>query len=124
MSGLPRMLRLADLVLAFGRVNRATRHPDGVRPESDAEHTLMLAFAALTLADHHPEWGLDAGRLAILALVHDLPEVYVGDTNTARGLSADEAAAKARRERVGWRFDGAALPRQPYPKHDQLVRAA
>ena len=100
MSGLPRMLRLADLVMAFGRVNRATRHPDGVRPESDAEHTLMLAFAALTLADQHPEWGLDAGRLAMLALVHDLPEVYAGDTNTAGGLTPEQAANKAARERA------------------------
>ena len=93
-SPLPDLLRLADLVLAFGRVERATRHPDGVRPESDAEHTLMLAFVALTLADEHPEWGLDAGRLAVLALVHDLPEVYAG------GLTPSQQAAKAERERA------------------------
>lgn len=99
-SLLPDMLRLAAFTLAFGRVNRATRHPDGKRPESDAEHTLMLAFVALTLADQHPEWGLDAGRLAILALVHDIPETYAGDTNTAGGLTSEQAAAKAQRERA------------------------
>lgn len=98
-SPLPDLLRLSELVLAFGRVHRVTRHPDGVRPETDAEHTLMLAFVALTLADQHPEWGLDAGRLAVLALVHDLPEVYAGDTNTAGGLTSEQAAAKAARER-------------------------
>lgn len=99
-SLLPDALRLADLVLAFGRVNRVTRHPDGVRPETDAEHTLMLAFVALTLADQHPEWGLDAGRLAILAMVHDLPEVYAGDTNTAGGLTPSQQADKAAREQA------------------------
>lgn len=99
-SPLPDLLRLSELVLAFGRVHRVTRHPDGVRPETDAEHTLMLAFVALTLADQHPEWGLDAGRLAVLALVHDLPEVYAGDTNTAGGLTSEQAAAKAARERA------------------------
>lgn len=99
-SPLPDALRLADLVLAFGRVNRVTRHPDGLRPESDAEHTLMLAFIALTLADQNPEWGLDAGRLAVLALVHDLPEVYAGDTNTAGGLTPSQQADKAAREQA------------------------
>lgn len=99
-SPLPDLLRLADLVLAFGRVERVTRHPDGVRPETDAEHTLMLAFVALTLADEHPEWGLDAGRLAVLAMVHDLPEVYAGDTNTAGGLTPSQQAAKAEREQA------------------------
>lgn len=99
-SPLPDALRLADLVLAFGRVHRVTRHPDGVRPETDAEHTLMLAFLALTLADQHPEWGLDVGRLAVLALVHDLPEVYAGDTNTAGGLTPSQQADKAAREQA------------------------
>ena len=99
-SPVPDLLRLADITLAFGRVNRATRHPDGQRPESDAEHTMMLAFVAVTLADQHPEWGLDVGRLAVLALVHDLPEVYAGDTNTAGGLTPEQAAAKAQRERA------------------------
>lgn len=99
-SPLPDALRLADLVLAFGRVNRVTRHPDGVRPESDAEHTLMLAFLALTLADQHPEWGLDVGRLAVLAMVHDLPEIYAGDTNTAGGLTPSQQADKVAREQA------------------------
>lgn len=95
---LNQQLKLANLVLAFGRVNRATLHPDGKRPETDAEHTLMLGICALTFAAQHPELGLDLGLLAQLALVHDIPEVYAGDTNTAGGLTPEQAKDKMSRE--------------------------
>lgn len=96
------ILVLADLALRFGRVNRATRHPDGQRPETDTDHTFMLALIALELVGYLEaqgiELGLDPGRLAMLALVHDLPESEAGDTNTMGGLSAEAKAAKAARE--------------------------
>lgn len=91
---LERAQAIADLVLALGQVNRATWHPDGT-PETDTTHTVMLALIAADLAPHA---GLDRGEVAIYALVHDLVEAYAGDTNTARGLSADQALSKAARE--------------------------
>lgn len=36
------LTQIADLALRFGRVDRATLHPDGVRHESDTDHTVML----------------------------------------------------------------------------------
>ena len=47
-------IRLADLILRFGRVNRATYHPDGERPESDTDHTVMLGILACAV-----KWMLD-----------------------------------------------------------------
>lgn len=89
------LLALADMALAFGRVLRHTRHPDGVQAESDTDHTIMLALIACSLADREQ---LDVGLVAQYAIVHDLPEVYADDTNTMGGLTDAEQARKDRRE--------------------------
>lgn len=86
----------ANLIYAIGMLAsqsvQVTRtlcdHPDG-RAENDAEHSFMLALIALPLAEqYYPK--LNSGLVAKYALVHDLAEVYVGDTPThdidARGL--------------------------------------
>lgn len=88
------ILSIARLSLRFGQVRRVTRHPDG-EFESDTTHTFMLCLLVMELAPH---FGLDVGLAVQLAMVHDLPEVHSGDTNTAGGLSAEQAAAKAQRE--------------------------
>ena len=97
---LRRALTLARIALAFGRVDRVTRHEDGVRPETDSDHTVMLGLIACELAPP----SLDRGRIAAFALVHDLPEVYAGDTPTlaisAEALAAKQAREDAARERL------------------------
>ncbi len=87
---------LGVLTLRFGLVNRATFHEDGVTPESDTTHTVMLGILACALAERIG--GLSVGAVAQLALVHDLPEVYVGDTPTLRQLTNEEAIEKQHRE--------------------------
>jgi putative hydrolase of HD superfamily len=92
------VIDLGRLALAFGRVDRITYHEDGVTPESDTDHTVMLGLVACAFAARHlPD--LDLGKVAQYALVHDLVEVYAGDTPTLR-ISADEKAAKRGRERL------------------------
>lgn len=88
---------LGRLALAFGRIDRtAVYHPDGVTPESDTDHTVMLGWLACALAARcFPH--LDLGLVAQFALVHDAPEVYAGDTPTLR-IDAAGRAAKAARE--------------------------
>jgi 5'-deoxynucleotidase YfbR-like HD superfamily hydrolase len=92
------LTRIAALSLAFGEVNRATFHPDGVTPESDTTHTVMLALLAFEIAGGFPELRLDMEMLLALALVHDLPEAYAGDTDTTGGLTQEQQAAKKARE--------------------------
>ncbi|MBL8605197.1 MAG: HD domain-containing protein [Myxococcales bacterium] len=92
-SVLSRALTLAQIALAFGRVERATRHEDGLRPETDTDHTVMLGFVACELAPPH----LDRARVAAFSLVHDLVEVYAGDTQTLV-ISPEIVAAKRARE--------------------------
>lgn len=91
---LDRSLAIARVAMAFGDVPRATCLPDG-RFEPDTTHTVMLAMLVPELAALE---GLDIGLAVQFAVVHDLAEVYAGDTNTARALSADENELKAKRE--------------------------
>jgi putative hydrolase of HD superfamily len=91
-------VRLAELALAFGRVNRtACAHPDGA-PESDTDHTVMLGWLAPSLAAL-TEPGLDASLVAAYALVHDAVEVFAGDTPTL-AITDQGRAEKAARERA------------------------
>jgi putative hydrolase of HD superfamily len=97
------MIDLGRLALAFGWVERATAHPDGVTPESDTDHTVMLGLIACALArEHYPH--LDRGLIAQYVLVHDLREVHAGDTHTLRTLSADAKREKHLREEHGGRL--------------------
>lgn len=95
MSTLSRAQVLARISLAFGRVERVTRHEDGTRPETDTDHTVMLGLVACELAPPH----LRRERVAAHALVHDLREVYAGDAQTLV-ISAESMAAKRAREEV------------------------
>lgn len=88
---------LGNLSLAFGRVNRITCHPDGVTPESDTDHTVMLGLIACAFAERFAPT-LDRGRIAEFALVHDFVEVYAGDTPTARIQSDADQTSKEERE--------------------------
>ena len=81
-------------------------HPDGIRLETDSDHTVMLAVIACDLCPQ----SLNRGLVAQFAIVHDLVETYAGDTQTLKidagqraAKDAREAAALARiREEFGW----------------------
>ncbi|MBI4614114.1 MAG: alpha/beta fold hydrolase [Planctomycetes bacterium] len=61
------------------------------QPESVADHSYRLALLALALA---PRFGIDAGRAASIALVHDLAESRTGDLY----VHPDRSDAAARRD--------------------------
>lgn len=94
------LIQIGRFALAFSRVNRVTRHEDGLRIETDSDHTVMLGLIACAVAASLPELGLDQGLVAQMVLVHDLPEALVGDTNSfdiseARKLEKKEREAEA-----------------------------
>ena len=92
---------ITKLALAFSRIERVTKHEDGVRPETDSDHTVMLAWMAAELA---PAW-LNRDRVAAYAVIHDLPETHAGDKQTLRisdaGRAEKQAAEAAARMRFG-----------------------
>ncbi len=89
-------LALARIVLQFGRVQRATQD-ELYGNETDTTHTVMLALLAASLAPLEAV-PLHAERVLRFALVHDLVEVYAGDTNTTRALTPEQAVEKWRNE--------------------------
>lgn len=52
---------------------------DGSRNENDAEHSWHLAVMAILLSEHTSE-ELDISKVIKMVLVHDLVEIYAGDT--------------------------------------------
>ena len=87
-----RAMRIAELALDFGKVDRVTRHQDGERLESNGTHVVMLGLLACEVASE-----LDVGRVAQLVYVHDLAEAYAGDTNSF-GISSKAYEEKKARE--------------------------
>src|SRR3954452_14952717 len=63
------------------------------RRENDAEHSWHLALMVLVLAEYAHE-PIDVGHATELVIVHDLVEVYAGDSPVF-----DAAAVKGQRER-------------------------
>lgn len=53
---------------------------DGSRRENTAEHSWHLVLFALTLFEHRRDPDLDLGRILKMCALHDLVEVYAGDT--------------------------------------------
>lgn len=81
-------------------VLRQTLLADGSRRESDAEHSWHLAMYAMLLSEYAPE-PVDVSRVIRMVLVHDLIEIYAGDTfcydkEGNRDKAAREAAAADR----------------------------
>lgn len=94
------VVALGCFAARFALVERATQKVDGTK-ENDTEHSYMLGLIAVHLATKfYPD--LDTGLVVKFALIHDAPEVIVGDTPTfaitaeqrAAKESAEEAAAK------------------------------
>lgn len=105
------VIDLGRLALVFGAIDRtACWHPDGSQRESDTDHTVMLGWVAPALAWSLYPARLDIGLVAQFSLVHDMPEVYAGDTPTLRinaaGREAKEEREREALERIGREFDG------------------
>ena len=88
---------LLDALLELQALDRVPRTGYALRgvsnPESIAEHGFHLAVLIWALAPRVP--GIDLGRALELALVHDLPEIRIGDLprTAARYLPAGAKAA-------------------------------
>lgn len=102
------VLELGELAMAFGRIDRTcVAHPDGT-PESDSDHTVMLAWVAPALAevinDRAGYERYPLGKVTQFAVVHDAAEVHAGDTPTLK-ISPSELAAKEKREsEASWKL--------------------
>ena len=81
-------------------IGRRTYLTDGKRLENDAEHAWHLAVMALLLSEY-AEGDIDLLKVVSIVLVHDLVEIYAGDTfaydvegNKDKELREEQAAKK------------------------------
>lgn len=96
-SGIGKLLEFVRMQNAFRLVDRVTYANGTDRMENDTEHSYNLALLAWYIVDAE-KLDLDRDLVVKYALVHDLAEVYAGDTYI---YSDDEnhLASKADRER-------------------------
>lgn len=77
---LQRQLEFLAVADGMKQIFRQTTLIDGSRYENDAEHSWHFALMAMTLFEHCALDGVDIDRVTKMAIVHDLVEVYAGDT--------------------------------------------
>ncbi len=75
------------------QIGRQTYLADGSRKENDAEHAWHMAVMTLLLSEYSNE-DIDVFRTISLLLIHDLVEIYAGDT-----YAYDEIGKQSQRER-------------------------
>lgn len=97
---LDRQLLFLQEVDQMKQIERRSLIMDGSRRENDAEHSWHLALMAMLLFEYAEE-GVDLHRVLKMALIHDLIEIYAGDTfafdvqgNQTKAAREHEAADK------------------------------
>lgn len=74
-------------------IGRQTYIADGTRKENDAEHSWHLALMAMLLSEYSNE-KVDVLRTVCMVTVHDLVEIYAGDT-----YAYDSGGSETKRKR-------------------------
>jgi len=75
---LDRLIEFQKFLLPFHHIERVIALKHQERRESDTEHSFSLALIAWFISAHYPN--LDSSRIVMLALAHDIVEIYAGDT--------------------------------------------
>lgn len=109
-----KIIPIIKLAADFANVMRVLRYREG-HLENDAEHSYQLAMACWS-ANHQYRLGLDDGKILKYALVHDLVELYAGDTD-AFGDKERLAAKKKNEERAFQQL------RKEYGKFGEILEA-
>ena len=99
------------------QIFRQTTLIDGSRYENDAEHSWHLALMAMTLYEHCALDGVCIDRVLRMAIVHDLVEIYAGDT-PAQDIAANVGKEEREREAADKLF--ALLPHEQAQEYRSL----
>ena len=76
---LTKLLHFSALIDRMTQILRRNLLVDGSRRENDAEHSWHIAVMAILFEKYAPE-NTDIGRVCKMCIVHDLVEIYAGDT--------------------------------------------
>lgn len=99
-----RLRRQMTFALAVDRekeVFRQTHLSGHGRREDDAEHAWHMALMAMVLSEYSED-KVDLGRVLMICLVHDLVEIYAGDTYAydEEGKKSQEKRERAAEDRL------------------------
>ncbi len=109
------IVKLSELLGEMGRVKRATHLPNG-EPESDSHHSFSLALISYhVVVNECPE--LDANKVMLFALCHDLLEIVTGDDDTLHFTAEQHASKQAKEQEALKEFDDI------FAKYPQLKQA-
>jgi len=75
-------------------VFRQTLLLDKSREETNAEHSWHFALMAMTLFEYAGIEGVDLNRVLKMAILHDLVEIYAGDTPAFAVVGSDDKEAR------------------------------
>lgn len=78
-----RLKKQIDFIVEIDKLKGIFRQSyivDGSRKENDAEHSWHLAVMAFMLSEYYGGDALDIQKVMKMVLVHDLVEIYAGDT--------------------------------------------
>jgi putative hydrolase of HD superfamily len=87
-------LKIAD---RMKQIFRQSMLIDGSRYENDAEHSWHFALTAMTLFEHCELDGVNLDNVLRMAIVHDLVEIFAGDT-PAQDINANIGKEERERE--------------------------
>ncbi len=107
------LIRFVELLKKFQEVERVVRVPGQERWENDIEHCYQLALIAWYLVDKN-NLNLNKDLVIQYALIHDLVEVYAGDTYIYSENMNEHATKKQREE------DAAKRLKQKFPEFTDL----
>ncbi|MDI9354948.1 MAG: HD domain-containing protein [Cyanobium sp. MAG06] len=97
---LEKILDIGILSEKYANTYRVTLFSDGKTPESDTDHTFMLGLLCTSLTDKYYKDKMDIGLISQFVLIHDLVEVYAGDTDTVLNKSTESIKLKEDKERL------------------------
>ena len=92
-----RLKKQLEFIVETDRLKQILRQTlviDDRRQENDAEHSWHLALMAIFLSEHANQPDLDILKVVKMVIIHDLVEIYAGDT-----FCYDYEAAKDKNER-------------------------
>lgn len=73
------LLKFVEFTNSFQKIERVVLVKDSDRWENDAEHSYQLSVVALYLINKH-KLPFNIERVLLMTVIHDLVEVYAGDT--------------------------------------------
>src|SRR5690554_5236769 len=78
-----RMEKQIEFIVTIDQLKDITRQSITIgsrRNENDAEHSWHLAVMAILLSEYAEEQNIDLLKVIKMVLIHDLVEIYAGDT--------------------------------------------